>query len=103
MNKQTSIDSGGTEEDSGDRSTRTMTVETDDEDYPNGTDNASSKMNGSIDTVRLLTVQIFMLVWFRIRHLLPSCLNWLHTSAQWANLPHLQSVTLVKFAPKCTQ
>ncbi|KAI6189685.1 1-phosphatidylinositol 4,5-bisphosphate phosphodiesterase [Aphelenchoides bicaudatus] len=63
MNKQTSIDSGGTEEDSGDRSTnRTMTVETDDEDYPNSTDNTNSKINGSVDGNQLLVTELSELV-----------------------------------------
>ena len=64
MDKQTSIDSGGTEEDSGERSTnttRTMTIETDDEDqlYLNGSiENQTAKLNGLIDIVIIACFQM---------------------------------------------
>lgn len=55
MDKQISIDSGGTDEDSGERpaNNRALTVETDDEDpmYPNGADKTVSTLNSSIDNV----------------------------------------------------
>lgn len=54
IDKQTSVDSGATEEDTNERpaNTRTLTVETDDENpaYTNGSENTPSKTNGSTDT-----------------------------------------------------
>lgn len=49
MDKQTSIDSGGTEDDDRPPNTRSLTVETDDEDIM--PENPVSKLNGSIDNV----------------------------------------------------
>lgn len=55
MEKQTSVDSGGTDEDSGNR---TQTVETDTEDI----DNTNSKLNGSADNNQPLVTELSELV-----------------------------------------